>query len=175
MHKHKMISPLAKGLGYGSWNGFGLAGWFLVMVMAAFLSGCFFGFENTQEPRNNPLDPLYHSQEGRMILGEPQKVSASTIRVYWKPAEGSGFSLGDWSYTVYTFTSNLETVVDILNDYGDPTNELTELSPQPSMNGTADAESRYFEDSPSSKTYYVVKFYQSGGNVNFSNIVVYTP
>ncbi len=147
----------------------------LFLILQFLTQGCFFGFESMQEPRNNPLDPLYHAQEGRLTLYEPQLV-AGEVKVLWKLKEKSIVG-SDFTFTVYHFSAaQLESVIETLNKGNDPSSLMNPLSPQPKMDTEKDAEFRYFVHSTSVKTYYVVKFLtKDSEDPNFSNIVVYEP
>jgi len=106
---------------------------FFFFLGVVFIPGCYFFFGWMQELKNNPMDLLYYSKEGRLILAEPLIINKApiTVRVYWKPVT-SDTLIADWSFTVYSFgAGNLENVIQALNKGLDPTGYLTPFTTQP--------------------------------------------
>lgn len=158
----------------------------IIILTMLMQSGCNYGFESTQEPHTNPFDPLYHPPEARLILGEPKLISDSSgdkILLPWKEVQIDSILGNDWTYTVYTFEdSEKDQVFSILADnFGDPSTiiEAANSDEIVFLEEDQDPENRVFELSiidTAVTYYYIVKFTKTDSSqVNFSNIVLYSP
>jgi hypothetical protein len=161
----------------------------LIIAVAVLFSACSMGIEDTQEPHNNPMDPMYYSVDGRLILGEPELSpgSTSTVKIYWKEVQ-SGALLGeDWDIAIYYFRDTEKVqIAALLQNYEDvsgllPSGNIIKSFKQ-STYESEEWDQKYIEFDKSTVTpavsqtapiYFIAKFSKSDSSANFSNIVVY--